>query len=227
MLIQLSKRGFLICEEEYKKSTEYFCSSALIDGPEQKEERRIGATSHSARLPNGKNCSCNVFVAYQVQCQHLFAFHDGEFLLELINSKFQAQQLSVSSPNPDYTTILSAWCLTREHHIGNHGNKLFGQQSVVRSSPPTSPIPPMWDSVCDNNDTSQNYVDPGEGDVMFISIQPFRQRLQQECTVNNPTSVVTNKRKVTYHDITDVANSVTNLALSLPTEDARMACLGI
>ena len=85
----------------------------------------------------------------------------------------------------------------------------------------------MWDRVCDNNDTSQNYVDPGEGDVMFISIQPFRQRLQQECTVNNPTSVVTDKRKVTYHDITDVANSVTNLALSLPTEDARMACLGI
>ena len=117
-----------------------------------------------------------------------FTFHNEEFLLELINSKFQAQQLSVSSPNPDYTTILSAWCITRESYIGSLGNKLFGQQSVVWSSPPTSPIPPMWDRVCDNNDTFQDYDDPDEGDVMCISTQPFRERLQQECTVNNPTS---------------------------------------
>jgi hypothetical protein len=85
----------------------------------------------------------------------------------------------------------------------------------------------MWDRVCDNNDTSQDYVNPGEGDVMCINTQPYWERLQQECTVNNPSSVGTNKRKVTYHDFTDVANSVTNLALSLPTEDARMECLGI
>ena len=57
--------------------------------------------------------------------------------------------------------------------------------------------------------------------------QPYQESLQQECTINNPTSVGTNKRKVTYRDLTDVANSVTNLALSLPTEDARMECLGI
>ena len=50
---------------------------------------------------------------------------------------------------------------------------------------------------------------------------------EEQCTVNNPTSGGTNKRKVTYRDFTDVANSVTNLALSLPTEDARMECLGI
>ena len=97
MLVKLSKRGFMICEEECKKSTEYFCSSALIDGPEQKEERRIGATSHSARLTNGKNCSCNVFVAYQVQCQHLFAFHDGESCL---SSSIPSSRLSNSQYHP-------------------------------------------------------------------------------------------------------------------------------
>jgi hypothetical protein len=36
MLIKLSKRGFKICEEQYKKSSEYDCCSLLIDGTEQK-----------------------------------------------------------------------------------------------------------------------------------------------------------------------------------------------
>ena len=83
----------------------------------------------------------------------------------------------------------------------------------------------MWDRVCNNDDASQDNDNPGEGDVMCISTQPHRERLQQECTVNNPTSVGTNKRKVTYRDFTDAANIVTNLAQSLSTEDARMECV--
>ncbi|KAI2490169.1 hypothetical protein MHU86_24420 [Fragilaria crotonensis] len=34
-------------------------------------------------------------------------------------------------------------------------------------------------------------------------------------------------RNVTYRDFTDVANSVANLALSLPSEDLRRECLGV
>jgi hypothetical protein len=144
LLIKLSKRGFKICEEQYKKSSEYDCCSLLIDGTIQKEVRRRGGPSHSACLTNGKNCLCDMFVAYQVQCQHLFAFHKGKFQLQLVDSKFHAQPLSASSPNPDYTTILSAWCVTRDPYIGSLGNKLFGQRSsTVPSSPPTSPVPTM------------------------------------------------------------------------------------
>ena len=32
---------------------------------------------------------------------------------------------------------------------------------------------------------------------------------------------------VTYRDFTDVANSVVNLALSLPSEESRRECLGV
>ncbi|KAI2503037.1 hypothetical protein MHU86_11385 [Fragilaria crotonensis] len=47
--------------------------------------------------------------------------------------------------------------------------------------------------------------------------------------VNNTATVlpVVRKRNVTFRDFTDVANSVANLALSLPNEDARMECLGV
>ena len=67
MLVKLSKRGFKICEEQYKKSSEYYCSPLSNDG-EQREVRRKGESSQSACLIDGKECSCNVFIAYQVQC---------------------------------------------------------------------------------------------------------------------------------------------------------------
>ncbi|KAI2489562.1 hypothetical protein MHU86_25031 [Fragilaria crotonensis] len=139
MLVKLSKRGFKICKEEYKKSSGYYCS-LLSGGGEQKEVRRIGDSSQRARLVNGSKCSCNVFVAYQIQCRHLFAFHGEEFKLGLVDSKFHAQPLSVSSPNPDYTTILSAWSVTRDPYIGSLGDKLFCRQTApVLSSPPRRP----------------------------------------------------------------------------------------
>ena len=218
MLVQLSKRGFKICEEQYMKSAHYYCCSELIDGQELKAVQRSGESSHSARLTNGKQCSCDVFIAYQVQCRHLFAFHNREFRLELVDSKFHAQPLSVSSPNPLYATILSAWCVRRNPYIGSLGDSLFaGHQSTG------------GEDGCDVDDSSpvQNYNDADEGDVVCIDTQPEWEGFEQEYTVNNTASVRPFKRKVTYRDFTDVANSVTNLALSLPTEDARMECLGI
>ena len=83
---------------------------------------------------------------------------------------------------------------------------------------------------CDDDDPlpAQDYNDADGGDVVCIDTQPdWEQGFEQGCTVNITASDRTNKRKkVTYRDFTDVANSVTNLALSLPTEDARKECLG-
>ena len=223
MLVQLSKRGFKICEEEYIKSAQYYCCSEVIDGQEKKAVQRSGESSHSARLTNGKQCSCDVFIAYQVQCRHLFAFHNREFRLELIDSKFHARPLSVSSPNPLYTNILSAWCVSRNPYIGSLGDSLFAGHPLSAGGE---------DDGCDDDDNSspraQNCNDADEGDVVCIDTQPDWEGFdQEEYTANNRASVRTNKRRVTYRDFTDVANSVTNLALSLPTEDARMECLGI
>ena len=45
---------------------------------------------------------------------------------------------------------------------------------------------------------------------------------------NNPSgATVCANRKVTYRDFTDVSNSIANLALTLPDEDARVECLGM
>jgi hypothetical protein len=197
MLIKLSKRGFKICEEEYKKSSEYNCCSLLIDGTEQKVVRQRGGSSHSARLTNGKNCLCDVFVAYQVQCRHLFVFYKGKFQLQFVDSKFHAQPLSASSPNPDYTTILSAWCVIRDPYIGSLGDKLIGQRSsTVRSSPPTSPVPTMGeDHRCDDDhDSSQdNHDEDWAGDVtmMCVTTQPDSESFQHERNLANNTTGTT------------------------------------
>jgi hypothetical protein len=233
MIIKLSTLGFKVCKEEYKKSSDYYCCcSSPNNDPEQKEVRRTGESPHSSRIINGKTCSCNVFVAYQVQCRHLFAFHGGKFMLELVDSKFHANPLSVSPPNPDYTDILSAWCYARGAYVGSLGDKMLGHhESALMLSPPRRHDAEQltgeqdW---CDDDHPSQDFDDPaGEGDVMCVSTQHNRESFQQECTVNNSSSFPTNKRKVTYRDFTDVANSVTNLALSLPTEAARKECLGV
>ncbi|KAI2490149.1 hypothetical protein MHU86_24427 [Fragilaria crotonensis] len=232
MLVKLSKRGFKICKEEYKKSSGY--CSLLSGGGEQKEVRRIGDSSQRARLVNGSKCSCNVFVAYQIQCRHLFAFHGEEFKLGLVDSKFHAQPLSVSSPNPDYTTILSAWSVTRDPYIGSLGDKLFCRQTApVLSSPPRRPTSlPAGEDGCEDNDPFQDYHDAGEGDAMCIWKEPDLESIEHDSCIlvnNTATSVlpVVRKRNVTFRDFTDVANSVANLALSLPNEDARMECLGV
>ncbi|KAI2503990.1 hypothetical protein MHU86_10487 [Fragilaria crotonensis] len=232
MVVKLSKRGFLICEEQYKKSSEYYCRSLQIDGQEHKEVKRIGESSRSARLTNGKKCSCDVFLAYRVQCRHLFAFHNGEFQLQLVDSKFHAQQLSVSSPNPDYATILSKWCVTRDPYVGSLGDQFFGHpQSTAPSSPPSSPtIPSMWEDGCNDDDPSQDY-DEGAAAIdvtMCITTQPERDNFEQECILGNSTTAVhTNNKKITFRNFTDVSNSIANLALSLPNEDATQECLGL
>ncbi|KAI2507013.1 hypothetical protein MHU86_7398 [Fragilaria crotonensis] len=214
MLVKLSKRGFKICKEEYTKSSEYYCCEVLIDGQEHKEVRRTGESSHSARLTNGKNCSCDVFIAYQVQCRHLFAFHNREFRIELVDYKFHAQPLS-ASPQTQITPIFF------RHGVspGTHMLAVLGISYLA------------GEVGCDDDEPSQDFDDLGEGDdvVMCINTQPDQEESfqQERHTVNNTDSVCINNRKVTYRDFTDVANSVANLALSLPTEDARMECLGI
>ena len=229
MVVKLSKRGFSICKEEYKKSSEYSCRSQEIDGEELKEVRRSGDASHSARLTNGKKCSCDVFVAYQVQCRHLFAFHNREFQLQLVDPKFHAQQLSVSSPNPDYATILSKWCLTRDPYIGSLGDPaLFHQQSTI---PPRSPsIPPMGEDWCDDDDASQDYDAGGEeGDdgTMCTTTQCDGETFEQEGFVNITTDAQScTNRKVNRHDFIGLANDIATLSLSLPNEQKRQQCLG-
>ena len=141
MQVKLSKRGFGVCLEQYNKSSEYYCSQLIGDREQQQEVRRIGESAHSARLTNGEKCSCSVFVAYRVQCRHLFAFHNREFKLHLVDAKFYAQPLSVSTPNPEYTNVLSTWCATRDPYVGSLCDKLLvGQhQSAVPCGPPRRP----------------------------------------------------------------------------------------
>ena len=230
MLVKLSTRGYVICEEEYNKSSEYYCS-LLSDSSEQKEVRRRGGESScNARLTNGKTCSCCVYIAYQVQCRHLFSFHNGEFKLWLVDSKFHAHPLSASPPNPDFTAVLSAWCVTRDPYVGSLGDALFCQQSAALSSPapPRQPSPLTEEDGWEDNDPPQD-SDAGEGDVICVSTDSNQESSQQECISNTTTSVLSSstKRNVTFRDFTDVANSVANLALSLPKEDSRMECLGI
>ncbi|KAI2508279.1 hypothetical protein MHU86_6208 [Fragilaria crotonensis] len=67
---------------------------------------------------------------------------------------------------------------------------------------------------------------------MCIWKEPDLESIEHDSCIlvnNTATSVlpVVRKRNVTFRDFTDVANSVANLALSLPNEDARMECLGV
>ena len=232
MQVKLSKRGFDICQEEYNKSFEYYCTLLPTnDGQEQqKEVRRRGESSRSARHTNGEKCSCHVFVAYRVQCRHLFAFHDREFKLQLVNSKFHAHPLSLSSPNPDYATILSAWCVSRDPYIGSLGDKLLfhHHNSNAPSTSPTSRLGLQLTGEQDGNDDnddddpSQDYdaADPSQDDYDTVGEQDVSTQQQ-----SNPQWE--KKRALTYGDFTSVANSITNLALGLPTEDAKGECLGI
>ena len=65
--------------------------------------------------------------------------------------------------------------------------------------------------------------------MMCVTTQPDSESFQQERVLaNNPTgATVCANRKVTYRDFTDVSNSIANLALTLPDEDARVECLGM
>ena len=98
------------------------------------------------------------------------------------------------------------------------------------SSPalPRQPSPLTEEDGWEDNDPPQD-SDAGEGDVMCVSTDSNQASSQQECISNTTTSVLrsSTKRNVTFRDFTDVANSVANLALSLPKEDSRMECLGI
>jgi hypothetical protein len=143
VLVKLSKRGFKVCKEQHKNSAEYHCSAVLTgqNGEEVMEvTHRQQEASQTPRHINGYNCSCWVFVAYQVQCQHLFAFHNREFKLQLVDHKFVAHPLSVSSPNQEYADVLSTWCATRHPCIGSLGDRLICQPL---SMPPTAGRPGM------------------------------------------------------------------------------------
>ena len=79
----------------------------------------------------------------------------------------------------------------------------------------------------DHGDPSQPYpsqaYDDGNGDLtMSLSEEPNNKSLQEEFIVDNTSLVPRRKRNVTFRDFTDLANSIANLALSLPDEESRM-----
>ena len=232
MLVRLSKRGFKICDDEYKKSLEYYCCSAvvLVNGQERKEVRRRGQSPQSACLTNDKKSSCKVFVAYQVQYRHLFAFHDRKFLLGLVDSKFHLQALSTSSPNPDYRAILSAYCATREHYAGSLGDKLL----IANPSSPST-----WDNGSDNSDDGDDdppaSLDNNDENWVASSREMMCVTTHQELAADNNGEslflqdrevVRTIRKKLTFRDFAEISNQVTSLALTLPNEDAKYECLG-
>ena len=237
MLVILSKRGFKVCKEQHKKSAEYYCSTVLTgyDGEEVKEvtHRQQEAASQTPRRINGYKCSCRVFVACRVQCRHLFAFHNREFKLQLVDPKFVANPLSASPPNQEYVDVLSTWCATRNSYVGSLGDRLLCQPS---SRPPTAGRPGMLMNNEDmynedHGDPSQPYpsqaYDDGNGDLtMSLSERPNNKSLQEEFIVDNTSLVPRRKRNVTFRDLTDLANSIANLAQSLPDEESRVKCLG-
>ena len=220
MLVKLSKRGFKICEEEYRKSQEYYY---LMVNPHDtsREIKWHGTTSlKPPRVIDGRHCSCHTFIAYQVQCRHLFAFHDRAFRLDLVDQKFHAHPLSVASPNREYTSILSLWVEEREPYVGSLGDKLLPCQSTSISNRKYASLTeqPTDGVVC--NDHHDDHDVPLDDDSICSSSQE-----PMDCMELN--SQEKKQSVVTYRDFTDVANSVANLALSLPSEESRRECLGV
>jgi hypothetical protein len=228
MLLKLSKRGFKICEEQYRKSSEYYCvhppsgTSSEHRDAEMVEVIWQGKSPKSPRIIDGRKCSCNVFIAYQVQCRHLFAYHKRSFQLNLVHPKFHAQTLSVSAPNSEFTHLLSKWVIDRDTYIGSIGDRLelgeLGLDGAILNGESATEHS-ISDDV-DNEDKENDVDSSGEES----NSDTARERTM-EGMPHNSKSIM--KRNVTYRDFTDVANSVANLALSLPNEDLRRECLGV
>ncbi|KAI2492514.1 hypothetical protein MHU86_22054 [Fragilaria crotonensis] len=231
MLLKLSKRGFKICEEQYRKSSEYYCALPLAgtssehqDAAPMMEVIWQGKSSKPSRIIDGRKCSCNVFIAYQLQCRHLFAYHKRSFQLDLVHPKFHAQPLTIAAPNPEFTNILSMWVIDRDTYIGSIGDKLeLGVLEHHEGAILNGEIPSTECSISDGGDDGDK-----ENDVYFGEEGKEGDDAAQERTMEGITgNLKSTKRNVTYRDFTDVANSVANLALSLPSEDLRCECLGV
>ncbi|KAI2489913.1 hypothetical protein MHU86_24667 [Fragilaria crotonensis] len=183
-----------------------------------------GKSSKPSRIIDGRKCSCNVFIAYQLQCRHLFAYHKRSFQLDLVHPKFHAQPLTIAAPNPEFTNILSMWVIDRDTYIGSIGDKLeLGVLEHHEGAILNGEIPSTECSISDGGDDGDK-----ENDVYFGEEGKEGDDAAQERTMEGITgNLKSTKRNVTYRDFTDVANSVANLALSLPSEDLRCECLGV
>jgi hypothetical protein len=173
------------------------------------------------RVIDGRHCSCHTFIAYQVQCRHLFAFHDRAFRLDLVDQKFHAHPLSVASPNREYTNILSLWVEEREAYVGSLGDKLLPCQSTSISNRECARLTEQSTEGVVYDDHHDDHDDVPLNDDSICSSSQERMDCMELNSQKKKQSVVT------YRDFTDVANSVANLALSLPSEESRRECLGV
>ena len=108
----------------------------------------------------------------------------------------------------------------REVYIGSLGDKLPCQSTSISNHEFASRTEQPTEEDMYNDHDDHNDQDVALDDHSICSASQER----MDCMELNSEK---KKSVVTYRDFTDVANSVVNLALTLPSEDFRRECLGL